>query len=263
MSFEFKTGMPIGTTQYILRERIALGGEGEIWRATKDRREVAVKLRRPARLSDPRGIPKAARRVRERMRHLEQHEFSTESVYIVTILDVFKGFVTDEESGEDWLILGIVSELSRIGDLLTAIENGSLRKDLETERQLIEFMLHIISSVKAGREDAKFHCDIKPKNILLFKNDGHFLPKLTDFGIASSAMRQRTGFTPVYSAPEIAAGGLPTEQSDVYSLGITFLDILYGTMFNNGEEVDTAVQFNTAREYKRYLRRSTTGARQG
>ncbi len=255
MSYEFKSGTLIN--QYVLRERIAFGGESEVWRATKDRREVAIKLRTPARLSN-------YDEVKKRLDEFENEsaiweEFSTESVYIANILDVFKESVTDEASGEDWLILGIVSELSRIGDLLVAIENGTLRKDLETERQLIEFMLHILSSVKAGREIAKFHCDIKPKNILLYKNDGHFLPKLTDFGIASTALRRQKGFTPVYSAPEIVDGGMPTEQSDVYSLGITFLDILYGTRLNDGQKVDTAVEFKSGRDYKHYLERIDRG----
>lgn len=75
------------------------------------------------------------------------------------------------------------------------------------------------------------HCDIKPHNVLLAM-DGQC--KLSDFG--SAIRRAATDGqiddiielrgTPGYMAPEVAKGGLPTPKSDIFSLGITILELL-------------------------------------
>ncbi|KAG5469157.1 hypothetical protein LSCM4_02555 [Leishmania orientalis] len=80
------------------------------------------------------------------------------------------------------------------------------------------------------------HCDIKPHNVLLAM-DGQC--KLSDFG---SAIARATSSickiddvlemrgTPGYMAPEVARGDVPTMKSDVYSLGITILELLTGKL---------------------------------
>eukprot|EP01018_Ginkgo_biloba_P012982 Gb_37078 [translate_table: standard] len=75
------------------------------------------------------------------------------------------------------------------------------------------------------------HCDIKPQNILL---DDHFLPKVSDFGLAKLVDRERTlCFSTIrgtrgYLAPEWV-GNLPiTAKADVYSFGIVLLEIVSG-----------------------------------
>lgn len=79
------------------------------------------------------------------------------------------------------------------------------------------------------------HCDIKPHNVLLAM-DGQC--KLSDFG---SAMRRAATDgeiedvielrgTPGYMAPEVAKGGLPTPKSDIFSLGVTILELLLGKL---------------------------------
>lgn len=79
------------------------------------------------------------------------------------------------------------------------------------------------------------HCDIKPHNVLLAM-DGQC--KLSDFG---SAMRRAATDgeiedvielrgTPGYMAPEVAKGGLPTPKSDIFSLGVTILQLLLGKL---------------------------------
>lgn len=77
------------------------------------------------------------------------------------------------------------------------------------------------------------HRDIKLKNILY--SFTHNSIKLIDFGIAlvpESLSYTRKGFvlgTPLYMAPEIAEGGVPSHKSDIYSYGATIYHLACGS----------------------------------
>ncbi|XP_031397144.1 G-type lectin S-receptor-like serine/threonine-protein kinase SD2-2 [Punica granatum] len=79
--------------------------------------------------------------------------------------------------------------------------------------------------------DCIIHCDIKPENILI---DGDFMAKVSDFGLAKligrdfsrviATMRGTWG----YVAPEWISGVGITTKADVYSFGMTLLELLGG-----------------------------------
>ncbi|ERM94946.1 G-type lectin S-receptor-like serine/threonine-protein kinase SD2-2 [Amborella trichopoda] len=79
--------------------------------------------------------------------------------------------------------------------------------------------------------DTVIHCDIKPENILL---DHDFTAKVSDFGMAKllgrefSRVATTTRGTRGYLAPEWIAGLPITSKADVYSYGMTLLEIVSG-----------------------------------
>lgn len=98
--------------------------------------------------------------------------------------------------------------------------------------QLLNWFVQIVRALDAAASAQILHCDIKPANILM-TSDG--APKVTDFGLASIADEQtppgeagRSRGTFRFLAPELIQSReqLPAVTSEIYSLGITFEDVL-------------------------------------
>lgn len=81
-----------------------------------------------------------------------------------------------------------------------------------------------------------YHRDIKPDNLLLAKDEnGRWIVKVSDFGLArtpnpdSATMTDSPRGTFAYMAREVLSGGRHTPAADVYSLGITVIELLTGS----------------------------------
>ncbi|KAJ7784292.1 hypothetical protein B0H16DRAFT_1491934 [Mycena metata] len=130
------------------------------------------------------------------------------------------------------------------------------------ESKAREWFHFLLSGVEFLHKRGVVHNDIKPANILLsYKN----IPVLVDFGFAEKYdMKSGTAFhsnlsygTPEYLSPE-RARGLPhdTRKSDVWSLGITFFEILIGrTPFEHSDQE----QFSTKEDLEKYWARTLRG----
>jgi len=84
------------------------------------------------------------------------------------------------------------------------------------------------------------HRDIKPGN-LIFNPDTQQL-KITDFGIARivDSSNTQTGEilgSPIYLSPELLKGQKATGATDIYSLGVSFYQLLTGHVPFNGDNV--------------------------
>ena len=99
-------------------------------------------------------------------------------------------------------------------------------------------MLQVTDGMACAHDSYIIHRDIKPQNIMILENG---LVKITDFGIAMALnSTQLTQTNSVmgsvhYIPPEQASGKGCTIQSDVYSMGILFYELLTGTFPYKGD----------------------------
>ncbi|MEM6468803.1 MAG: protein kinase [Planctomycetota bacterium] len=115
-------------------------------------------------------------------------------------------------------------ELLTGGTLADQIKEGPL-----SYRMAIGHILRVASALRHAHEFDIVHADIKPSNLLL-SDSGEV--KLSDFGLARSASRKSSqgsvSGTPNYLAPELVSGRPPSIQSDMYALGVTLFELLFG-----------------------------------
>ncbi|KAJ7195516.1 kinase-like domain-containing protein [Mycena pura] len=130
------------------------------------------------------------------------------------------------------------------------------------EPKASEWLRFLLSGVEFLHKRGVVHNDIKPANILLSSKN---IPVLVDFGFAekydmdsSTAFHSNLSYgTPEYLSPE-RARGLPhdTRKSDVWSLGVTFFEILIGrTPFEHSD----MEQFSTKEDLEKYWARTLRG----
>lgn len=99
--------------------------------------------------------------------------------------------------------------------------------DLKTK---INLFLQIIDAVSHAHSKDVIHRDIKPENIMVIDEDEQPLAKILDFGISIITTTILTNtirsyYTPLFAAPEqIQLKGV-SRESDIFSLGMTFLYI--------------------------------------
>ena len=98
----------------------------------------------------------------------------------------------------------------------------------ETKRNIF---IQLVKSLDYAHQKDVIHRDIKPENILL---NNKFELKLTDFGLAQDSIdnfiTQQYSLvgTPAYMSPEQIQGEKLTLQSDMFSLGITAIELFSG-----------------------------------
>jgi serine/threonine protein kinase len=93
------------------------------------------------------------------------------------------------------------------------------------------FIFQTLRGLGFAHAQGVVHRDLKPENILISR-DGWV--KISDFGLAQfegTPQVTRAGAivgTPAYLSPEAISGGAVTAQSDIFSLGVTFYQVLTG-----------------------------------
>ncbi|MFN3484837.1 MAG: serine/threonine protein kinase [Planctomycetota bacterium] len=210
-------GIKIGS--FRVEKRLAAGGMGVVYRARhiSQDQEVAIKLLAPTLAQDQEYVTRFFREAGA--------AGQIDHPNVVRVIDVGRH--------EDKYYL-----------VMEYVEGETLDRILERERRLsLERATRLVRDVAAGLAAAHragiIHRDVKPGNIIVSR-DGK--PHLTDFGLARHT-ETRKGLTiegtflgtPEYASPEQVEGRRLDHRTDLYSLGVTYFQLLSGTLPFLGE----------------------------
>lgn len=212
--------------RYRLLERLAIGGMGEVWRASDDTlgRQVAVKLLRLEFGSD----------MSARGRFESEARFAAELGHP----GIARAYDFGEQDGRAFLVMELVP-----GEPLDEIlaRDGGL--PLEA---VLDLMVQAGRALSVAHRAGIVHRDVKPANLMV-SPDGTL--KITDFGIArrlAAASQTQTGMvmgTAHYISPEQAQGLELSPAADLYSLGVVAYECLTGApLFDGSTPVEVALK---------------------
>ncbi len=215
--------------RYQLRERIAVGGMGEVWSAYHEglRRDVAVKLIRAGSATD------------DEVHRFEVEVRTTAELTHPNIVRVFDYGVTDDGI---WYYAMELLEAESLQQIVT-------REGVLAPGRALRLVTQAAQALAEAHGRGIVHRDVKPANLLVRRagSAGEYV-KLIDFGIArlmsSTSGVTRTGTvvgTPGYIAPEVVMGAAADERADVYALGAVLYFMLAGRMPFEADNVQALV----------------------
>jgi tRNA A-37 threonylcarbamoyl transferase component Bud32 len=146
--------------------------------------------------------------------------------------------VTIYDAGEEADLAYIAMDYVE-GDSLAAY----IRKGQLLDVELVYYIMALVTdAVNEANSHGIIHRDIKPSNILYDSKTNEV--KVADFGIArildGSATRTKTGElvgSPLYMSPEQIKGEIVGRQSDIFSMGVTFYQLLTGELPFKGDNL--------------------------
>ena len=217
--------------RYRLGSLLGEGAVGIVSRAWDEvlRRDVAVKMLKPAYASDARTVARFYAEARAAARLAHPHAV---------------------------LVHDIVADRARHAIVMEYVAGVSLERVLAREGRVAE-----ARAVRYGREIAQalaaahacglLHRDVKPSNVLITQNDG---VKVADFGLAKAIVDAGTSTeagrlvgSASYVSPEQAQGLPLTPASDLYSLGVVLHRLVTGRLpFEGASPIAVAVAHVTA-----------------
>ncbi len=134
-------------------------------------------------------------------------------------------------------VYGLTESLQMIGIVMEFVDGDTLSQFIQNKgRMELKESLIILRQILLGADYAHkkgfVHRDIKPSNVIVNREG---VAKIMDFGISKSLTEMhgitKTGTkigTILYMSPEQIKAYEPTAQSDIYSIGITFYEMLAG-----------------------------------
>lgn len=218
-----KLGMLIGD-RYEILDKIGTGGMSDVYKAKDQKlnRFVAIKVLKQEFSENKNFVSK--------FRVEAQAAAGLMHPNIVNVYDV------GEENGIHYIVMELV-------------EGITLKKYIEkkvrlTTKEAISIAIQVAMGIEAAHNNHIIHRDIKPQNIIISR-EGKV--KVTDFGIAKAASSNTITSNVMgsvhYTSPEQARGGFSDEKSDIYSMGITFFEMLTGRVpFNGDTTVSIAIK---------------------
>ena len=203
----------IGQTvaHYKILEHLGGGGMGVVYKAQdlKLDRLVALKFLPPELTRDP--------EAKQRFVHEAKAASVLDYPNICNVHDI-----GETDDGQMFIVMAYYE-----GETLKKkIERGPLKIE-----EAVAIAMQIAEGLAKAHEHDIVHRDIKPANVMV-TSDG--VAKIVDFGLAKLTGRTqltKTGSTlgtAAYMSPEQARGEAPDERTDLWSLGVTFYEMLTG-----------------------------------
>src|SRR5262249_20607621 len=90
---------------------------------------------------------------------------------------------------------------------------------------ILDIAIQIAWGLHVAHEASVVHQDVKPSNVLMTATG---VPRITDFGLARAGIAAGAGMTPAYCSPEQANGEPLTRATDLWSWGVSVLEMLIG-----------------------------------
>ena len=137
-------------------------------------------------------------------------DLTTEYLYLVT--DYIKGLTLT----------------NFIPTLLDRYQNNDFSYSL-----IFDLVLDLVDALDYVHSNGIIHGDIKPDNIMVKQEQDFYQPILIDFGLSclvNNTICSQRG-SPLYMAPEAYTTGLINKKSDIWSLGMSFYDLVIGDPF--------------------------------
>ncbi|XP_077218884.1 uncharacterized protein LOC143853056 [Tasmannia lanceolata] len=166
-------------------------------------------------------------------------------------------------------LFGFCSEGTTRALVYEFVANGSLDKFIYVReirsnigwRKLCEVAVGIARGLEYlhhGCSISIFHLDVKPSNILL---DEELCPRISDFGLAKLCPRRDPDSNAVtcargtmgYIAPELFFSGNVSNKTDVYSYGVTLLEMASGRKVVSVGSVSCSLHYLPDWIYKRFI----------
>ena len=200
--------------RYRLVEQVGEGGFSKVFRAIslRDLREVAIKL------VNPNFDPETNRSILQRF--YREALLTSALTHPNTLTPIDYGRTND---GIAYIVMTFLH-----GSTVSEVLDGGELFSIKRTHQIIVDMLQ---SLEEAHSYSIIHSDIKTANIFLEDNKAH--ARMLDFGVATIVQDAESSDqvfgTPHYLAPEVALGRRVRPESDIYSLGITAWEMLYGT----------------------------------
>jgi hypothetical protein len=203
---------PFSPPGYDVEALLGTGGTGEVWRAREQATGQPVALKRLRAGVDPQALQREA----EVLRGLD-------TPYVVRLRDV----VGD---GADTVL---VLDLAAGGSLAALLQ----RRGALEPGEVVTVAAPVAQALAAAHAAGLVHGDVSPSNVL-FTDGG--MPLLADLGAARTApaASHPVVATAEYLDPAVAAGGDPTDASDIWSLAALCHHMLAGSPPHEGAGVD-------------------------
>jgi predicted Ser/Thr protein kinase len=202
---------------YLVGEKLGEGGMGVVYKGTDTRlrRPVALKFLTRALPSD----------TDERKRFLREARAAS----AVNHPNVCIIYAIEEVEGEEFIVMEFVEGVT-LRKWANRIRESQRSKLIPVESALAVLM-QVAEGLQAAHRKDIIHRDIKPENVMITAEGRS---KIMDFGLAKLAGESRltrtgaTVGTVAYMSPEQVQGKDIDAQTDIYSLGVMFYELLAG-----------------------------------